>query len=988
MLDPATADKGGQPIYADSLRDMLIWDDGSYMDSKFGTDGALYVQTYDGFFRAGAGVSIYRYDYTGGAPTPNAAPRAIPIGDYEVKFSRAASGGVSWEWDFGDGQTSTEPKPVHRYGEAKRYTVKLTVTYADGSKDSSETTVDVIAAKDTTAPTTTAAFDPQQPGNGGTYGEGRQGLAGGDRRGRRLRRRRDRVPRQRRHVADLRRADRELAPGRVQDRLPRHRSGGQRRGAQERDLHDRGARELPDEPQRRVRRSDVGREVAGAARRAELAHVRRRPPAHHGAQRRHDRRHGDRQERAAAGRAGRRLAGDDAAGRLDAHAGRATRRASSSGTPRTRTRSPRSPTSPRAAMPSGSGWRRARAMSDIHSGTTQFAPVEGDAYLRLSTNGDGKYIAEGSTDGETYTQISDPIDDLGDPKTIKVGLKVSNGAGLDVAQRGLRLLPHGLRGPDPAADDGDAGQGHARGRARLVQQLAEGHARVHDGAGDGVEKIEYKVDGGAAQTYEDEPITVDERRRAQDRVLRHRQERQRREGQDGRVPRRRHRADEHRDGHGRTRRPRRRTSRSTPRDGTGSGVVLTEYRVDGGPWTTYQSSDDEILDGSEATFDLWKHAGGGGFERLDRRLGRHHPDGRRPGDALVPGEGLRGLQGQAAVPRRPHGRRLLQRRRLRPLPRTRSRSRGPTSARRRRGRDDDAWVAIYCGHEIQLWDGGDSEPQKTGSVYNFKPVDERPASPRGDWEDYEIEVVGQQYTIRRNGEVVNEFENKPGQESSRGGDPSTTLRQFTQGYIGLQNHSDADKMQYRNVRVEDLVGGRLGRGEAVHRLRQGPAHDRGPLDRRGRQRRGQEAPLAFEIGAATPEGSTQTVVPLVPPAPVSPTHPADDPADRDGQVRHGGVADLARDVRQAGRRRADLLHGRDGRHGEADGHLGGGQAAQAGQDDAGLVGRQVLGPALDQGGVEAVLGAGQGARPQGRPEEREGSRSPCRCASSARRRRR
>ena len=26
---------------------------GSYMDSKFGTDGALYVQTYDGFFRAG-----------------------------------------------------------------------------------------------------------------------------------------------------------------------------------------------------------------------------------------------------------------------------------------------------------------------------------------------------------------------------------------------------------------------------------------------------------------------------------------------------------------------------------------------------------------------------------------------------------------------------------------------------------------------------------------------------------------------------------------------------------------------------------------------------------------------------------------------------------------------------------------------------------------------------------------------------------------------
>jgi hypothetical protein len=35
LLDPATDDKGGLPVWADSLRDMLTWDDGSYMDSKF-----------------------------------------------------------------------------------------------------------------------------------------------------------------------------------------------------------------------------------------------------------------------------------------------------------------------------------------------------------------------------------------------------------------------------------------------------------------------------------------------------------------------------------------------------------------------------------------------------------------------------------------------------------------------------------------------------------------------------------------------------------------------------------------------------------------------------------------------------------------------------------------------------------------------------------------------------------------------------------------
>ena len=79
LLDPDTAGTGGLPVWADSLRDTLKWN-GAYMDSKFGPDGALYVQTYDGFFRAGPGIGIYRYDYVGGAPTPGANPRAFAIG--------------------------------------------------------------------------------------------------------------------------------------------------------------------------------------------------------------------------------------------------------------------------------------------------------------------------------------------------------------------------------------------------------------------------------------------------------------------------------------------------------------------------------------------------------------------------------------------------------------------------------------------------------------------------------------------------------------------------------------------------------------------------------------------------------------------------------------------------------------------------------------------------------------------------------------------
>ncbi len=118
----------------------------------------------------------------------------------------------------------------------------------------------------------------------------------------------------------------------------------------------------------------------------------------------------------------------------------------------------------------------------------------------------------------------------------------------------------------------------------------------------------------------------------------------------------------------------------------------------------------------------------------------------------------------------------------------------------------EAWVAIYCGQEIQIYDGETGEPQKTGSVYNFDPIglDGSGATPKGVWNEYEIRVVGQQYTIIRNGVVLNEFDNAPGTESSRPGDPPTDLRQFLSGFVGLQNHGNSDVIEFRNIRVSDL----------------------------------------------------------------------------------------------------------------------------------------------------------------------------------------
>jgi 3-keto-disaccharide hydrolase len=121
-------------------------------------------------------------------------------------------------------------------------------------------------------------------------------------------------------------------------------------------------------------------------------------------------------------------------------------------------------------------------------------------------------------------------------------------------------------------------------------------------------------------------------------------------------------------------------------------------------------------------------------------------------------------------------------------------------------RSSEAWVAIYCGQEIQIYDGDSGEPQKTGSVYNFAPttLDKAGVTAKGKWNDYEIKVVGQHYTIIRNGVVINQFDNTPGKKSSRDGDPPTDLRQFVSGFIGLQNHSDNDLIDFRNVRVRQL----------------------------------------------------------------------------------------------------------------------------------------------------------------------------------------
>ncbi|HEX7223720.1 MAG TPA: family 16 glycoside hydrolase, partial [Candidatus Limnocylindrales bacterium] len=504
---------------------------------------------------------------------------------------------------------------------------------------------------------------------------------------------------------------------------------------------------------------------------------------------------------------------------------------------------------------------------DIRVGPN-FQETPREAYVRVRADGDGYYIAEGSVDGENWQQISVPIENLGDPEDLKIGLKVSAGDDAESRARFLyfrvdcsdRIEPQSSASVSPEQADGKLGwysqpplvtlDATDRGATvgEISYQIDDGPTQEYTApfrvTGDGDHDVRYwatdtaaepnvepanvlgvRVDGTAPETA----INV-----------------ARPQGQNGPVD-----------------------VTLEADDGAGSGAVLTQYRVDNGPWKAYASEDEQIFDGSAGSFAQWTHDGDGGFELLGDDSGGIGP---------TPSGGL----GMLWYPVKAYGdfRLKLEFREGRedggfsnggvfvrfPDPRT------PVGERPQCGRTGNAvgspeWVAIQCGHEIQLYDGQTGEERKTGSIYTFDNNDITeigPQSPFGEWNDYEIEVIGQTYRVFRNGELIKEYENSPDKVSDRGGDPPASQRQFAQGFIGLQNHGGPDRMDYRNIRVEDLSEDAPGRnptgsfevtGAGPHTVEVRSIDAAGNVE--------DKKALDFEIGAVAPPTSPD--LPPVPP---------------------------------------------------------------------------------------------------------------------------
>ncbi|MEU3896667.1 family 16 glycoside hydrolase [Streptomyces sp. NPDC045251] len=205
-----------------------------------------------------------------------------------------------------------------------------------------------------------------------------------------------------------------------------------------------------------------------------------------------------------------------------------------------------------------------------------------------------------------------------------------------------------------------------------------------------------------------------------------------------------------------------------------------------------------ILDGSPESFAKWQQVGGGSFAMNE--------DGSITSSTSTPGMGM------LWFPERKYGDFSLKLQWRDDAPGT-ANTNGGVFVRFPQVHDHPEesrpeWVAIKYGHEVQVFDSPTGDMYKSGSVYGFDRVGLAGAgvTEKGTWNDYEIRVVDQHYSIYRNGKLINEFDNTGGQDfyPARSDDPGTDGRRYASGYIGLQVHGTTDVVSYRDVRIKEL----------------------------------------------------------------------------------------------------------------------------------------------------------------------------------------
>jgi hypothetical protein len=118
---------------------------------------------------------------------------------------------------------------------------------------------------------------------------------------------------------------------------------------------------------------------------------------------------------------------------------------------------------------------------------------------------------------------------------------------------------------------------------------------------------------------------------------------------------------------------------------------------------------------------------------------------------------------------------------------------------RTKGYRNTAWVASHFGYEVQIDELGAGNPFgankfRTGAIYDVdnQTFSLQPAKPAGEWNDYEIRVQGDEFTVFLNGQQVTDFTNM---DPNRG--------QPANSHIGLQIHPGS-RMAFRDIQMQAL----------------------------------------------------------------------------------------------------------------------------------------------------------------------------------------
>jgi hypothetical protein len=117
---------------------------------------------------------------------------------------------------------------------------------------------------------------------------------------------------------------------------------------------------------------------------------------------------------------------------------------------------------------------------------------------------------------------------------------------------------------------------------------------------------------------------------------------------------------------------------------------------------------------------------------------------------------------------------------------------------RSKGYRNTAYVASHFGYEVQIDELGAPDgalKHRTGAIYaeDSQTFSLQPALPAGQWNEYEIRVQGNQFTVKLNGAQVTHFVNL---DPNRG-QPTTPS---APAYLGLQCHF-ASRVAFRNIEI-------------------------------------------------------------------------------------------------------------------------------------------------------------------------------------------